>query len=91
MYGLWEIAEVAYQFCTVSPVGRNLFDHFFLTLFIFTPGRPSNFQQTLEHSFEDLNHGLYTDVTLVPDDGESVIQGVFFHWASYKKLSPKSC
>ena len=34
--------------------------------------RPSNFQQTLEHSFADLNHGLYTDVTLVPDDGEGV-------------------
>ena len=34
--------------------------------------RPSNFQQTLEHSFDDLSHGLYTDVTLVPDDGEGV-------------------
>ena len=34
--------------------------------------RPSNFQQTLEHSFDDLNQGLYTDVTLVPEDGEGV-------------------
>ena len=41
--------------------------------------RPSNFQQTLEHSFDDLSHGLYTDVTLVPDDGEGVTCQ-YCHW-----------
>eukprot|EP00092_Neocalanus_flemingeri_P025653 GFUD01027814.1.p1 GENE.GFUD01027814.1~~GFUD01027814.1.p1 ORF type:complete len:540 (-),score=152.12 GFUD01027814.1:589-2208(-) len=34
--------------------------------------RPSNFQQTIDLSFEDFSSGFYTDVTLVPDDGEKI-------------------
>lgn len=45
--------------------------------------RPSNFQQTLELSLQDLSLGLYTDVTLVPEDGTDIkIHGFLLSAAS---------
>eukprot|EP00090_Calanus_glacialis_P045399 TRINITY_DN8409_c0_g1_i1.p1 TRINITY_DN8409_c0_g1~~TRINITY_DN8409_c0_g1_i1.p1 ORF type:complete len:531 (-),score=145.31 TRINITY_DN8409_c0_g1_i1:76-1668(-) len=45
--------------------------------------RPSNFQQTIDLSFEDFSQGLYTDVTLVTDDGvKTKIHGFLLSAAS---------
>lgn len=45
--------------------------------------RPSNFQQTIDLSFEDFSHGLYTDVSLITDDGvKTKIHGFLLSAAS---------
>jgi len=45
--------------------------------------RPSNFQQTIDLSFEDFSQGLYTDVTLATDDGvKTKIHGFLLSAAS---------